>query len=176
MRNIIWFLALFFLLFIQGGILVPLRIAPVNMILVIVAIAVILSDFKQGLVITIIGGLLLDFVSGSPDGLISISLLSAFLILHVVMHEILSREPNRFILVSAVATGTVLYFLAFIVVDRLFSLFHLAQNPDMRYLLTVLLPLALMWNLIFAYPLLRYYSWVQNLASKIRAGEETIQV
>jgi hypothetical protein len=175
MRNIIWFLALFFLLLVQGGILLPLHLVPVNLILVTVAMAVILSDFNQGLVITVLGGLLLDFVSGSPDGLISISLLVVFLIMRVVLNEILSREPNRFILAASVAGSTLIYFLTFLAVDRLFGFFNLTQKPEIGYLLSVQLPLTMMWNLIFAYPIFRFYSVVQNLASKLPHHEESIR-
>jgi len=176
MRNIIWFVALFLLLLIQGGILLPLHIAPVNLILIMVAMAVILSDFNQGLAITLIGGLLLDFVSGSPDGLVSISLLTVFLIMRVVMNEILSREPSYYILAASVAVSTLVYFLAFLAVDRLFGIFSLTQKPEVGYILSVQLPLTIMWNLIFAYPIFLLYSFVQNLASKLPHGEESIQV
>jgi len=175
MRNVIRFIALFLLLLIQGGILLPLHIGPISLILVIVAIAVILSDFNQGLVITLIGGLLLDFVSGSPDGLVSIALLAVFLIMHVVLNEILSREPNSYILAASVAASTVLYFIVFLVVDRLFGFLSLTQRPDIGYMLSVQLPLSLMWNLIFAYPIYKFYSLTQNLASQLPQHEQPIR-
>ena len=175
MKNIIWFFALFLLLLLQAGILLPLHLAPVNLILIIVSIAVILSDFNQGLVITIIGGLLLDFVSGSPDGLVSISLLTAYLLMRVVLNRVLSREPNRFILAASVAATTFLYFFAFLAADRLFSIINLIQSTDLLYLFTVQLPLTLMWNLIFAYPIFVFYSFVQNLAYKLPKHEEPIR-
>jgi cell shape-determining protein MreD len=175
MRNIIWFIALFLLLLVQGGILLPLRMAPVNLILIIVAMAVVLSDFNQGLVITLVGGLLLDFVSGSPDGLVSMSLLAVFLVMRFVESEILSREPNRFILAVSVAASTVLYFCVFLAVDRLFGFFNLTPKPEVGFILSVQLPLTLMWNLIFAYPIFKFYSLTQNLASKLPHHEEPIR-
>ncbi|HEX9503200.1 MAG TPA: hypothetical protein VF974_02655 [Patescibacteria group bacterium] len=175
MRNIIWLIALFILLLIQGGILLPLHLAPVNLILIVVALATILSDFKQGLIITILGGLLMDFVSGSPDGLITMSLLIVFLILHLILKEFLSREPNRFILVATVASGTILFYFAFLVVDQLFGIIHLAEKSDVRYLLSVQLPLAVMWNLIFSYPVFQYYFLTQSLASRMPTHEEPIR-
>jgi|GEM_PF-3492007 hypothetical protein len=176
MRNFtVWLLSSFVLLLIQGGILLPLRISPVNLILVVVAMAVILSDFNQGLLITVMGGLLLDFTSGLPDGLISISLLVAFLILHFIMNEILSREPNRFILFSAVLAASIIYFIAFLAVDKLFGFIGLASRLDIRYILVVQLPLTVLWNSIFAYPIFRYYLITQNLASKLPTNEQPIR-
>ena len=152
-----------------------LHISPVNLILIVTALAAILSDFDQGLVITLIGGLLLDFVSGQADGLVSMSLLIVFLVMHLVLSEILAREPNRFIIFASIVGSTVIYFLAFLGVDKLFQYINLAQKVDANYLLTVQLPLTLMWNLFFAYPVFRYYTWVQNLSSKLPTNEQPIR-
>ncbi len=174
-RNIIWFIALFILLLVQGGILLPLHIAPVNLILITVALATILSDFKQGFIITLLGGLLLDFVSGSVDGLITMSLVSVFLILHLILKEFLSRDPNIYILAATVAGATLLYYFAFLGVNQLFGILNLATKSDTGYLLKVQLPLAMMWNLIFSYLIFHYYILVQKLASKLPSNEEPIR-
>jgi hypothetical protein len=176
MRNIIWLLALIFLLLIQAGILLPLHMFPVGLILIVVAMATILSDFNQGLVITILGGLLLDFVSGSPDGLLSMSLVAAFLVMHLVLSEILSREPNRFILATSVVGTVVIYFVSFIIFSKIFGVFGLTENQDLRYLFAVQLPLTLMWNLIFSYPIFLFYTLIQNLVSKVKPDDEVIKV
>lgn len=175
MRNIIWFLALTVLLFLQAGVLQPLHIAPIGLILVVVAVSALLSDFNQGLIITLLGGILMDFVSGAPDGLLSMSLLSAFLIMHLILSEILSRDPNRFILAASVVGSTIVYFVAFIVFAKLFSFFGLTDATDTGYLLTIQLPLNLMWNLIFAYPVFLFYTLIQNLVSKLPSNEEPIR-
>jgi hypothetical protein len=175
MRNIIWFLALFILLLIQGGVLLPFHMVPVNLILIVVALTTILSDFKPGLIITLLGGLLLDFLSGSADGLITMSLLIVFLVLQLILSEFLSREPNKFILAATILGATIVYYLAFFIASKLFVVFGLADNPDARYLFTILLPLAIMWNLLFAYPVYLYYIVVQNLASKLPTNEEPIR-
>lgn len=143
----------------------PLQIQPVNLILILCAIAVILSEFELGIFIALIGGILLDFSSGTPDGLITISLLAVFLVLHFLLNEILSREPNRFILFAAVALGTVFYFGAFLAVDRLFGLFNLKSGIDIRQLLTIQLPLMLVFNSLFTYPVLKFYSFVKYVQS-----------
>jgi hypothetical protein len=175
MRNIIWFIALFILLLIQGGILLPFHMVPVNLILIVVALSTILSDFKPGMIITIMGGILLDFASGAADGLITISLLTVFLVLQLVLREFLSREPNRLILAATILGATIIYYLSYSIVNKLFMLVGLAGNPDVNYLFTVQLPLAMMWNLIFAYLVYLYYVLVQNLASRLPANEEPIR-
>ncbi|MBX4186665.1 MAG: hypothetical protein KW802_00165 [Candidatus Doudnabacteria bacterium] len=175
LRNIIWFLALFILLLLQGGILIPLHIAPVGLIVIIIALAPVLSEFKQGLIVTLLGGLLLDLASGAPDGLITMSLLSMFLIVHVTLKEFLSREPNKFILGSSVALGTIIYYISFVGFSRLFVILHLLGKPDISYLLQNQLPRAVIWNLIFTYPMFYYYLLTQNLVSKGPSHEEPIR-
>jgi hypothetical protein len=175
MRNIIWFLSLFILLVIQAGILLPLHISHINLILIVVALAALLSDFNQGLVITVLGGLLLDFLSGSADGLLSMSMVISFLIVHLLLNEILARDANRFILAASVGGATVIYFAAFIVLTQIFGWIGLAGEPDTRYLLSVQLPLSMMWNLIFTYPIFLFYTLIQNLVSKLPSNEEPIR-
>jgi hypothetical protein len=175
MRNIIWFIAILFLVLIQAGVFMPLHIAPINLVLIVVVMAVILSDFSQGLAITLIGGILLDFISGTPDGLISMSLVTTYLIVGFVLNEILSREASRLIIFVSVAFGTIIYFLVFVSLAWLFRYFHLTSIVDTKYLLSVQLPLTLMWNVLFAYPVFIFYSWIQNLAHKLPTHEEPIR-
>ncbi|OGE74188.1 MAG: hypothetical protein A3I07_01445 [Candidatus Doudnabacteria bacterium RIFCSPLOWO2_02_FULL_42_9] len=176
MRNIIWFFALILLLVLQNGILVPLHIISVNLVLIVVAIATLLSEFNQGLIITLMGGLITDFMSGLPDGVMTISFLLAFLILHFILNEILAREANRFILGVAVLGSTLVYFFSVIFVSYIFSWFNLVTQIDFMYLLSSRLPLLLLWNLIFTYPILMYYTWIQNLASRLPIYEKSIRL
>jgi hypothetical protein len=166
MRNIIWFLAIVFLLIIQAGVFLPLHITSVSLILIVTALAALLSDFDQGLIIVLLGGLTLDIISSSLDGIVSISLILVFLILHLILNEFLSREPNQLIIFATVAGATILFFGTFMIFD---------QTPDIAYQLTVKLPIALIWNIIFAYPIYLYYTWIQNLVSKLPSNEEPIR-
>ena len=164
MKYFIWFLILFLLLLVQGGVLEPLRVTA-NLILIVVAISAILADFNQGLIITVMGGLLLDFLSGSPDGLASMSLICAFLFVDFLLKEILARDPNQFILASSVAVCTVIYFLGFLIFNKFFGMFGLSAVVDVRYILTYQLPLTLFWNLVFGYPIYQLYLFIENVQS-----------
>lgn len=168
MRPLIWFLSLFFLLVVQAGVLEPLRFSPVNLILIMVVVAGFLSDFNHGLGLAIAGGLLLDFVSGSPDGLVTMSLLAVFLILYFVVNSVFSREMNQIILFTTVAAATISYFIFFLLLDQLFRIFNLSTSLGLGYLLTHELPLMLVFNLLLTYPVLKYYQWVWNLTLKFK--------
>ncbi|MEJ0021278.1 MAG: hypothetical protein WDN47_01710 [Candidatus Doudnabacteria bacterium] len=168
MRPIIWFLSLFLLLIIQAGVLVPLHLAPVNLVLVMIVVAVLLADFNLGLGLTLTGGLLLDFVSGSPDGLVTMSLLGVFLLLYFIVNSVLAREVTQIILFTSVAVSTVAYFALFLIFNRIFGLFGLDTALDLPYMLSVGLPLMLLFNLIFTYPIFQYYLWMQKWTTRFK--------
>jgi hypothetical protein len=172
MRPIIWFLSLFILLIFQAGVLAPLHLAPISLILIMIVAAALLADFNSGLGLTLIGGLLLDFSSGVPDGLVTMSLLCVFLLLYFIVNSVLAREPSQIILFSSVASATIAYFVIFLSLNQIFSLVHLTTNLGVKYVLTVELPLSLLFNLIFTYPIFQYYLWVQKLINKfIKYGQ-----
>jgi len=153
MKYFIWFVVLFCLLLIQGGIFTPLHIMA-NLILIVVALAALLSDFNVGLIITLMGGIMLDFTSGSTDGLVSISLLTAFLLMYSLVNEILPRETSLQVLVAAVGGSTIVFFILFLILSR---------NPDIRYILIHRLWIQLFWNLIWTYPVYYLYLFIQNV-------------
>ena len=163
MKYIIYFLAIFLLLVIQQGILMPLGIMPVNLLLVFAVTAMLIADFNTALGITLACGVLLDLASGTADGLITMSLVSALLILYFLLNSWVSREANRLVLFSAVAGTTVLYFFLFMVFNRIFAVFNLGQNLQLNYFFLRILPLSLLFNLIFTYPIFLYFSYVRSI-------------
>jgi hypothetical protein len=162
-------------LIIQAGALVPLHLAAANLILIMVAVAGVLADFNLGLELALTGGLLLDFLSGVPDGIVTMSLLCVFLLLYFIVNSVLARESSRIILFTSVASASLAYFIIFLLFNQLFSLFRLTANFDIPYVLTVRLPLSLLLNLIFTYPVFQYYLLVQKLASKFTKHEQPIR-
>src|SRR5438477_196997 len=114
MKNLIWFIAIFILLVLQAGVLLPLHLSAANLILILVIIVALLSDFNFGVGLTLVSGLLLDFISGSADGIATMSLLSVFLLVYFVVNTVLSREANRWIVFTAIFGGTISYFIFFL--------------------------------------------------------------
>lgn len=170
MRPLIWFLSLFLLLVIQAGILVPLHLAPVNLILVMIIVAVLLASFNLGLGLALTGGLLLDFISGTPDGLTILSLLVVFLLSYFIVNSVLSRESSQIILFTSVAAATIAYFLLYILFSKLFGIFGLTSNLSVNFLLTRQLPFTLLFNLLFTYPVLQYYLWTKKCLTHLKLG------
>ncbi len=162
MKPFLWFLAILLLIIIQAGILIPLNLTAANLVLIFLVSAVLLSDFDQALALTLVSGLLLDFLSGLPDGVIMISLFAIFLILYFVVNTVLEREPNQIVLFTSVAAATIGFYLL---------IFVLRGLRDPAFLLLNQLPKALVLNLIFTFPVFRYYSkinqWLTHLKLKV---------
>ena len=146
----------------------PFHLAPVNLVLVLIIAAVLLADFNTGLGLTLAGGLLLDFISGSPDGLVTMSLLGVFLLSYFIVNSVLSREVNQFILFTSVAGATLSYFILFLLFNRIFGFFHLDTPLGFRYIFTVELPLMLLFNIIFTYPVFQYFILVQKWTTRFK--------
>lgn len=171
MKLIIWFLSLFILLVIQAGVLMPLHLAPVSLILIMVVVSALLADFNFGLGLSLAGGLFLDFASGTPDGLITMSILCVFVLLYFIVNSVLARDASQIILFTSVASATIAYFIIFLLLDQIFGLFQLTADLGYKYVLTVQLPLAVLFNLIFTYPVLKYYLWIQKTTLKFGKHE-----
>ena len=165
MKILYYFVAIFLLLVFQQGVLVPLRIMPVNLLLVFSVAAMLVADFDTALGVAVTCGVLLDLTSGTPDGVIALSLLSAVLILHFILESWVSREANQPVLFSAAAGTTVAYFLLFLIFNRFFTIFNLGQDLQLSDYFLRALPLSLLFNLIFTYPVFLFFSYVQSIRS-----------
>lgn len=168
MRPFIWFFSLFLLLIVQAGILIPLHLAPVNLILIMVVSCALLTELNLSLILTLTGGLLLDFVSGTPEGLVTMSLLVVFLLLYFVLNSIIAREPNQIILFSSVAAATVAYFIVFLILNQVFGFLRLGTALDTAYILRHELPLTIFFNLMFTYPVFQYYLWIHKWQIRLK--------
>jgi len=156
MRNLVIFFSILLLLLIQDSILQPFRIEPVNLVLLFLVFTVLFSEFDEGLLVALVGGLLLDFVSGVTDGVIALSMVLIFLIGHFILNSLIARESNRIILVSSVATASLLFWTAQSFVLNDWRLLNLAWFTG--------------FNLLFTYPVLKYYSWIHSrLKTKVTA-------
>ena len=168
MKYLIWLLAIFLLLVFQVGVLLPLHLTPVNLILVFLVVTVVMSDFDSSLVIALIGGMMLDLISGTADGMISLSMFTIFLILYFILHALVNKEPSNLILFSSVAVTSIVYFFVFLAFNAIFLIFRLNQTLDYKYFLGSELILTLFFNLLFTYPVFKYYSYVQSWVTRLK--------
>ena len=167
-HHLIWFLAILFLLLLQISVFTPLRLSLLNLLLVLIVVSLIFASFDFGLAISLLCGILLDFLSGSADGVISFTLVSVFLLMYFVINFIVAREPSLIILFSSVIGATIGYYLVFVAFNQLFGLFGLSDSINYTNLFRDQLSISLILNLAFTYPILRFYLFIEKLS---RTGE-----
>ncbi len=162
MRYIIWTIAIFTLLILQGGIFLSFNMELISLPLLIVIISLLFSDFDFALFLAFISGLMLDFLSGS-SGVVLTAFVCTFLIMYFVINNVLDREPNLMILFSAVAAGTAAYFSVYLGVNQVLGIFQGTVPVNYKIFFLQDLPKALILNLIFTYPIFQFYTFVEYI-------------
>lgn len=163
MRKLIWILLICLLLVAQAGILDPLRIAPVNLTLLLVVAAVLFSSLSEVLVVAVAGGVITDLVSGTPDGLITFTLLCTALTLYLVFSQVLSRHANQAVLFGSTAFAHVLFIFWFLAFNGIFGIFGAGIPVSTSHFFTHYGLLGLVWNMLLAYPIFQLYLLIDEL-------------
>jgi hypothetical protein len=138
-----------------------------NLPLVLVVVSLLFASFNFGLTLALGSGIVLDILSGLPDGVFAIAFVLVFLLLYFIVHNILTKEPNMLILFSAVAAGTLVYYILMIGITEFFSFFGSRHLIDVKGVLIMDLAKNLIFNLVFTYPVLQVYLWIEKLTQKI---------
>ena len=158
-------LAILLLFLIQSAVLSPLNILPINLPLILIVISLLFASFNFALGLTLTCGIISDFLSSAPDGLITISLLFVFFIMVLVINNVLTREPSLLILFSSVAAATIGYFIFFALFNQIFKIFHFVVLIDLRNYWLISLPKSILFNLLLTYPILIYYRFINDTKS-----------
>lgn len=167
MRIFAWAFAAFLLIVLQTGLLVPLGLWPVNLILVFVVLALLAGRLQGSMTAAIAGGLMLDFLSGSADGIFTFTFLLTWWFMHAVYEGFVKREVNRWTFVLSVLGGTWVFGICLLLVNWVYSWFNQGQVISWsNYLLTYFVWGAL-FNLLLSYPIWKYISFVEIAAEKL---------
>lgn len=167
-RYIIIFVLLFILLALQGGFINNLGFGSFgNLILLYTVTTVILGTFEESFFTVLVGGLMLDLVSGTRAGLSIVSLFAVFGFTTLLVTRFTQKEPNRWILFLCVSAGTIIFNATFAGLSQLLAVMHLANVLGFDFALGKKLLLDLVVNLVLAYPFLYIYNFSQNLGSRL---------
>ena len=167
MRVLIWTLAVFLLLALQSGVLLPLSIAPVNLILILLVLALLLDSPQTAATIAVAGGLMLDFLSGTGDGLITLSLLLTFSTMYFLFEAFLNRELNNWIVAVSIVGATWIFAFLMLLSNWIFNWFGQGSAVDWKSFAWEHLILSLVFNLLLTYPVWKYLSFVESLLQKL---------
>lgn len=144
----------------------PLHIAPVNLVLLLVMASIMFSTLNQTLLLAVAGGIIVDFVSAAPDGFFALVFLGTSLTVYFLFNQLLSRHPSRLVMFGSVVFASILFNLWFLGINSLFGIFHAALPLILSDFLLRQVLLALVFNLLFAYPMFQFYSYAQSLRNR----------
>lgn len=151
------FLAVLILFLLQDGVLIHLvgRFFYPNLALVFVFIVALFGSRKETLYVALPVGLILDFVSGYPDGVFVIAVLLSAIVLNLVVGQFLSREISGLILHASVATGFIMVYLLIWGIMR-----GDYQITPAKFFLDIA------FNSLFTYPVYLYYNLARELINR----------
>lgn len=177
MKILIWVLAIFILLVLQAGVLVPLHLGAANLVLVLVVVVFLSGGWDTALMVSLIGGLMLDFLSGNAVGLITMSLLSVLIAAHLMFEAFLTSESGWLIRLTTIAVATWIFGLSLLGFNWLFNLFYLGVAINLKSFLFDQWILSLILNLALTYPVVKYLQLVKFIISKkiARPHEQSIR-
>jgi len=168
MRILGWILASFVILLVQTGLLAPLGLGPVNLILVLMVLALLSGKEQASLTVAVAGGLMLDFLTGFPDGLVTFSLLITWGTLHLLFEMFINRELNAWIFILSVLGGTWIYALSLILVSGVYSLFDYGLVFNWTVFVLDHLLLAVLINLLFSLLVWKYIKFTEFLINSYK--------
>ena len=171
MRYVIWISGIFLLLVLQIAVLVPLHLWPVNLILVFMAVALLLGGFQTALFICLAGGIMLDFVTGTTDGLITFSLLVLLITIYLLFETFFAHESNQLVLFATVAASTWLYGLFLLVFNELFNLLGQGWPLEWHNFLLNQFVWSLIFNLLLTYPVIKYFNLIDVWTRKMKKSQ-----
>lgn len=148
-------------LFLLVSLLSILPIAPILLIAYAI-IAVLHADRHEAAYVVILSGLLLDFFSGLPDGILTLSLIVAALTVYFLSKAVLATYSHRLILFISVLGASLIFNLSVILVSLLLSIFDLVQPGEVLRNVWSVLWLNLFLTAILAYPMLWLYESLQR--------------
>ncbi len=168
MKYLLYFLAIFFLFILEAGVFSQFYFLPVIPPLVIVFSALLIPlDGRQLSIFSIIAsGVLLDFLSSQPDGILLLSLVIACLVNYVLINWWLVRDYNIGILFISTAATILVYFVSVLILAKLFTVIGIGRDIEYGYLLTHGLVWSLLLGLVFTYPVYYYYLLLQKITQK----------
>src|SRR5581483_6329931 len=110
MKYVLYIAALLVLIILQSGLIGHLGLGEVgNLLMIFVVIAVILLETKEGLILALAAGFMLDLVSGSRDGTLMICMLAVLGVSHFYVYKLVPKEPNQLLLISCVLVNTIVF-------------------------------------------------------------------
>lgn len=142
-----------------------LAVLPISFIpLVVLAIITALhSEQAESAFVVILSGLLLDFFSGLPDGVLTLSLVIAALTGYFLSHAVLAAYNHRLILFVSILSASLVFNLSVILFTLFLSIFNLVNAGEVARQVFSGLLIHLSLTAVLSYPIMWLYESVQRI-------------
>lgn len=167
MRILIWTVAVFFLLVLQSAVLAPFYLGLANVVLILLVLALLLDSPQTAITIALAGGIMMDFLSGAGDGLMTLSFLLVLSVMYFLFEAFLNRELNNWIVAASIAAATWIFALSWLFSNWIFNWFNQGTVINWQSFMWEYLALSLILNIILTYPVWKYLSWVEFLIGQL---------
>lgn len=167
MRIAILIVAVFILLALQAGVLVPLGIVSANLVLILLVLALLLDSPQTAVTIAASGGVMLDFLSGTGDGLFTLSMLGVMGVMYFLFEVFLNRDLNNWIVAGSIAAATWLFAFILFGANWLFNWFSQGAGVNVSSFVTHYLAWSLLFNLLLTYPIWYYLTGIEFVIKKL---------
>ncbi|HYC79899.1 MAG TPA: hypothetical protein VEC17_02640 [Candidatus Binatia bacterium] len=128
-----------------------------NLLLCYVSVMLLYRGLNEVLLISIFAGILLDYFSGLPDGVMVLSMLAATAAAYYLGNMVSAQKLSNFLILFYILFSTMGFFLFVLIATEVLAVFGLVSRMDWDGLLTRKLGADVIFNLIFLYPIFWLY-------------------
>jgi cell shape-determining protein MreD len=174
MRWLIWAVSIFILMAVGNGAVESAHFLPAVPVLAVIfsAGALFSADRSEKIFIVLFGGIMLDFLSPYPDGLLTLSFITAALMIQKTFSYYFKTEDGLKFVFPAVFFQTLLFYFFVFVFEHVLFKAKLLPATQGAFVFSPMLLWYVLVNLLFAYPVYRYYCFVLKLARKFPKNKE----
>lgn len=134
--------------------------AAPNLILIFLCLNLLTSTRKETIILSLVAGVILDFVSALPDGVISLSLLIAVFGSYYITSMFFAKSLSRVMVLVMIFLATIIYFIsieilhAVILFVRDQAILEFGQTQIRKLIKEIVL------NVLFLYPAYLVHVWL----------------
>jgi rod shape-determining protein MreD len=142
-----------------------------NLVLLYLCYILLFGKLGDALYLALFAGLLMDIFSAYPDGVMVGAVVVALAASQYLGQVFFTERWNQFLILVYASFSTTIFFLAVTLAAQALSFFHSGQLLDWNELLLYKLGSDMILNLLFLYPVYKYYSLQLKIQNRFRIKE-----
>jgi hypothetical protein len=135
-----------------------------NLVLIYLAVLLFYIPIKDVIWLSIGVGVLLDFFSGLPDGIMVVSVVGSMLAAYYLSQMVFTEQLSTFLILFYTILSTIVFFLAVLLSNYILTAFDLGRSVNFSNLFSLKLGADVIFNLIALYPIY----WIYQVQTDIQ--------